>query len=59
MALLSCKIQGLKWNDYLLLAKYYKRRREIEQREQREIDLQEVLDEMKLQPSQVDILKHT
>ena len=57
MALLSCEIRGLKWNEYLLLNRFYKRQGVLEQQQEREIDIREIIEGMKLQPHQVDILK--
>lgn len=57
MALLSAKIRGLTWKEYLTLQKFYKKRREVEQKAMCEVDMLDVLDELKLHPFQVDIIK--
>ena len=57
MALLTCKIRGLKLHEYMLLTKYYKKSREIQQKDMCEVDMMDVLDVLKLHPFQVDIIK--
>ncbi|MFH0757321.1 MAG: sigma-70 family RNA polymerase sigma factor, partial [Bacteroidota bacterium] len=57
MALLSCEIRGLKLYEYMVLQKFYKKRREVEQRAMNEVDMLDILDELKLHPFQVEIIK--
>lgn len=57
MALLTCKIRGLKLHEYMLLTKYWKKSREVEQEAMREVDMKEVLGALELHPFQVDIIK--
>jgi len=54
---LTCTLRDLSWNDYQLMSRYYKRQREMEQNEQRTVDLLEVIGTMSLMPYQVDIIK--
>ena len=57
MALLSCQIRGQKLHEYRVLQRYYFKKREMEQRFKMEIDMMDVIDEMKLYPFQKDIIK--
>lgn len=57
MALLTCKIRGLKLHEYMLLTKFYKKRSEIEQKAMCDVDMMDILDVLKLHPFQVDIIK--
>jgi len=57
MALLTCKIRGMKPYEYMILQRYYKKRREVEQRAMCEVDMLDVLDELKLHPFQIEVIK--
>lgn len=54
---LTCEIQGMKHYEYALLRKYHKKKQEIENASMYEPDMNEVINQMKLRPSEIDIIK--
>lgn len=54
---LSCEIQGMKHYEYALLRKYHKKKQEIENASAHEPDMNEVISQMELRLSEIDIIK--
>lgn len=56
MALLSCQIRGQKIHEYRVIQRFFRKKREMEQRLMMVVDMIDVLEEMNLFPFQVEII---
>lgn len=57
MALLTCQISGLRWKEYQVISKYYRHMRKMQQELMIDVDMVDVLEDMRLFPFEIDIIK--
>jgi len=57
MAILTCQIRGLKWKEYQVISRYYKHLQKMQQELMIEVDMIDVISDMRLFPFEIDIIK--